>query len=690
VLVVDGAAADGSPVRFEVLGPLRGWRGDHELDLGPGKQRSVLAVLLLNANKPTSTTTIVDAVWQDDPPENGANVVQKYVAGLRRVLEPGRSPRTPGQMLTRTDAGYVLHVEPGGLDADVFQHRVRAARAAWSDNDAAESLEHLRAALDLWHGPALAGLQGPLFDPARDRLTEARAGALETRAEIELELGRHDRLVPELLQLTIEFPLREQLRYLLILALYRCGRQAEALAAYRQARDFLTEEFGVEPGERLKQLQLSILRADPTLAAPRSPAPQSSPIEGPPRVRDAAPPRSEAGAIGLDADQTSGPAGPNLPPPVTSTPPSAVRSGLVRRNLWLIKLVLIKFLVFVISLGTFGAFSWAFVAYAANRRRSALLAVAAGAYLALACVFWALVDTPPGSTGDDVAAVAFVLSAIGGAVHATLLIPGPRAQTVPKGHGERMPYQAGHDRTIGHESRIDQLHPPTITRPHRPHGQEPAWSAHHRPRATRHSLVSALAIALPLLSIGLLGWAGIVILAVRRRSRMLIAAAAGYFVPVAVFYMAVDAGTGELENAFAVPMLMLAWGGATLHAALLVLVSNHQEAQVEPEAMRRQARREQARALLDHHPEVARELHIGRPDLSTCFDDGGLIDVNAVPAHILAALPGITAQQVARIVADRQAHGGFVTVDDLVTRGLLPAPLVQTLRDVLIVVRRTG
>jgi DNA-binding SARP family transcriptional activator len=172
--VVDEVAAGNPPLHFEILGLLRGRRGGHELDLGPGKQRAVLAVLLLNANRPTTTMTIVDAVWQDDPPENGTNVVQKYVAGLRRVLEPDRSPRTPARLLTLTNAGYVLHVEPGHLDADVFQRHVRQARSARAQGRLDEAVEHLGAALELWYGPVLAGLHGPLFDA---RVTGSRRTA---------------------------------------------------------------------------------------------------------------------------------------------------------------------------------------------------------------------------------------------------------------------------------------------------------------------------------------------------------------------------------------------------------------------------------------------------------------------------------------------------------------------------------
>src|SRR5690348_11003423 len=151
---------------FQLLGPLRARQGGHDLDLGPGKQRAVLAVLLLNANRPVPTAQIVDSVWQDEPPENGANVVQKYVAGLRRILEPERSPRTPGQILTLTDAGYVLCVDGERLDCEQFARRVREAQVARSEGRLAEASDRLREALALWHGQALAGLSGPQFEAA--------------------------------------------------------------------------------------------------------------------------------------------------------------------------------------------------------------------------------------------------------------------------------------------------------------------------------------------------------------------------------------------------------------------------------------------------------------------------------------------------------------------------------------------
>ncbi|MFC0437130.1 BTAD domain-containing putative transcriptional regulator [Kutzneria buriramensis] len=256
-------------LRFEVLGPVRALRGGRELDLGPGKQRAVLAVLLLHAGRPTSTAAIIDAVWPDDPPVNGPNVVQKHVAGLRKVLEPERTPRTAGQLVTLTDAGYTLHAS--SLDATDFQARVEHARSL----PAAQAVDALREALSLWHGPALAGLDGPVFDVERARLDETRANALEDRIDLELGLGRHAAAVGELRQLTVQFPYRERLRALLMLALYRSGRQAEALAAFRDTRRQLSEELGIEPGDELRNLHDRMLAADPSLLL-SAPAPSKA------------------------------------------------------------------------------------------------------------------------------------------------------------------------------------------------------------------------------------------------------------------------------------------------------------------------------------------------------------------------------------------------------------------------------
>uniref|UniRef100_UPI00157C0874 AfsR/SARP family transcriptional regulator n=1 Tax=Micromonospora maritima TaxID=986711 RepID=UPI00157C0874 len=252
-------------LRFELLGPQRAWYADRPIDLGPAKQRAVLAVLLLAAGRPVPTGQIVEAVWPEEAPVNGPNVVQKHVAGLRRVLEPDRSPRTPARVLTLTDAGYLLRVAPETVDAVRFERGVRHARQAQSAGRAAEALDEVTAALELWQGEPFTGFAGPWFDAARHRLVELRAVALETRTELELAAGRHGELVGRLVELVAEFPVRERLRLQLMLALYRSGRQAEALAAYRDFAASLREEYGIEPGEALQALHRRILRSDPTL-----------------------------------------------------------------------------------------------------------------------------------------------------------------------------------------------------------------------------------------------------------------------------------------------------------------------------------------------------------------------------------------------------------------------------------------
>jgi DNA-binding SARP family transcriptional activator len=261
----------GSAVRFEILGEVRALREGDIVDLGPAKQRAVLAVLLLQPGRPVPTHQIVDAVWGDDPPENGANVVQKYVAGLRRVLDPDRAPRTPGELLALTGSGYVLRTDEASVDAEEFHAALALADTHRRAGQPAEAALALQAALALWHGDALAGLTGPVFEAARTRLTEARAGAWEKWFEIEVSLGHHTAVIPDLARLVEEFPLREGLRSQLMIALHQAGRQAEALATFRDARAYFLEEFGAEPGERMQEAHRKILRGEPFYTEPVDP-----------------------------------------------------------------------------------------------------------------------------------------------------------------------------------------------------------------------------------------------------------------------------------------------------------------------------------------------------------------------------------------------------------------------------------
>ncbi|WP_433475855.1 BTAD domain-containing putative transcriptional regulator [Spirillospora sp. CA-142024] len=432
---------EGPALRFGILGRPAAWRDGRELDLGPGKQRAVLTVLLLTPGRAVPTASIVEAVWGDEPPDNGVNVVQKYVAGLRRVLEPDRSPRTPGRLLTLTGAGYALNVPPEGLDTEVFQERVGTAEAVRAGGDAARAEVLLREALAMWRGPALAGLNGSFFDAARGRLEETRAAALEACAEVGLELGEHARLVPELLRLVGEFPLREGFRCLLMLALYRCGRQAEALAAYRDARDILSAEFGVEPGERLRDLHVGILRSDPSLAAPVAREPADDPPEpvfAPPDdllapaagMIPAVPPARPMladGAPAVDVAPGHHVTGAVWTPPVCPCQESGESSlhgrPAGRRVPWPVRAVLIS-----IPVLSFGLVTWALAAYYAARRRSWRLALTAAGYLALSAVFigGATSGDPDQSTPWDGPIFAALLATMfGGAVHLALLTSDP-------------------------------------------------------------------------------------------------------------------------------------------------------------------------------------------------------------------------------------------------------------------------
>jgi predicted ATPase/DNA-binding SARP family transcriptional activator len=228
------------------------------LALGGRKPASVLAQLLLEANRPVPRERLVDGLWGDDPPENAVNALQVHVHALRTRLGRERV-ETQGR-------SYLLRLEQGELDLQRFEDLAGRAR---SETDAAGRAELLRAALDLWRGPALADLRGePFADAAAERLEELRLTTLERRIEAELDSGAHDGVVGELETLTREHPYRERLRAQLMLALYRSGRQAEALEAYAAARRLLVEELGIEPGEELQELERAILRQDPGLAAP--------------------------------------------------------------------------------------------------------------------------------------------------------------------------------------------------------------------------------------------------------------------------------------------------------------------------------------------------------------------------------------------------------------------------------------
>ena len=247
-------------IELRVLGPLEAVADGQPVELPGRKPRALLARLVLDAGRVVPVETLVESLWPASPPPSAYKVLQIYVSQLRKAL--GREP-----IVTRPP-GYLLRVPRDAHDLGRFEALREAAREA---PDPAQRAKLLRDALTLWRGPALAELrEHPFALAAGRRLDDLRLGALEERIEAELELGEHARLVPELETLVDDEPLREAPLRQLMLALYRCGRQADALARYRTGRRLLVEELGIEPSPALQELERSILRHDPTLAERRT------------------------------------------------------------------------------------------------------------------------------------------------------------------------------------------------------------------------------------------------------------------------------------------------------------------------------------------------------------------------------------------------------------------------------------
>jgi len=255
-----------------VLGPVMAWYDDQELPVGQPRQQAVLGILAMRANRVISRGELVDAVWGQDPPASAEGGIYTYVAGLRRVIEPNRSLRGPGRVLVSSGAGYVLHLVPGQPDAVAFEQGLGRARQLRKAGDAAGAVVVLDSALSLWRGIAFAGVPGPFAETERVRLGELRSAAAEERADVLLSLGRHEEVVPDLTAMVADHPLRERMRGLLMIALYRCGRHAEALRVFAEGRRVLAEELGIDPGSDLSRIHQQVLTADPALAVPEDPA----------------------------------------------------------------------------------------------------------------------------------------------------------------------------------------------------------------------------------------------------------------------------------------------------------------------------------------------------------------------------------------------------------------------------------
>ena len=242
-------------MEFCVLGSVDVSSGGQPLPLGGPRQRALLAYLLLNGHEVVSAERLIDELWYE-PPAGGVQTVHTQVSRLRRAL---------GGRIATTGHGYELHLEPGELDLDRFRSLLAEAGEAAQP---AERARLLRAADALWHGEPLHGLEAPFVAAEARALEELRLVAVEERIDADLEAGRHAALVAELSALVARQPLRERLRGQLILALYRSGRQAEALAAFHDARRMLDDELGLEPSTKLRELELAILRHDPALEPP--------------------------------------------------------------------------------------------------------------------------------------------------------------------------------------------------------------------------------------------------------------------------------------------------------------------------------------------------------------------------------------------------------------------------------------
>ena len=255
-----------STLDFRVLGPFEVRDGERKLALGGTRQRSVLAILVLRAGETVSSDRLIDELWGERPPADASTALQQHVSRLRKSLEPH------GVLVTRAP-GYALEIAPEQVDLERFRALVERGRRELGDDSAEDAARTLRDALAFWRGRPLADLANePFAADASRALEEERLAALETRIDADLACARHAQLVGELTSLVRAEPLRERLRAQLMLALYRCGRQSEALDAYADARQTLVSELGLEPGPELQELQQAILSHDESLRPPETPA----------------------------------------------------------------------------------------------------------------------------------------------------------------------------------------------------------------------------------------------------------------------------------------------------------------------------------------------------------------------------------------------------------------------------------
>ena len=275
-------------LEFRLLGNLEVVIDGAPVDVGGAQPRTVLAMLLVAEGRVVPAESIISALWGDSPPDSAAGTLQSYVSRLRRALVPGGARGAAAKVLAWDPPGYKLAIAPDALDTRRFEALAEQGRAALLAGDAAGARELLAEALGLWRGAAL--LEFSHLDFAwgyAARLEERRLVVTEDRIDADLRLGRHAAVVGELGELVAAHPLREQLRHHMALALYRSGRQAEALRILDDARRTLRRQLGIDPGRPLVELEAAILAQDPALTLDPAPAPVGAAHVRPPRGRGA-------------------------------------------------------------------------------------------------------------------------------------------------------------------------------------------------------------------------------------------------------------------------------------------------------------------------------------------------------------------------------------------------------------------
>jgi DNA-binding SARP family transcriptional activator len=307
-------------VRYGVLGPLEVFVADRDRTPTAPRLRTLLALLLIRANQVVATDELMTELWGDRLPASAANSLQVFVARLRGLLAPAVAPRAPGQVLLTCPSGYRLQVGACQLDLHTFDSLAEEGELALAGGDPARATRLLREALALWRGPLFAGVPtGSGLQLHALRIEECRLRVLEQRLEADLRLGRHAELVPELETLVAAHPLREGVHGKLIVALYRAGRRAESIAAYRRLRARLADELAVEPSAAVRRLYRAVITADPAIAAPRPSIVvrrEAGPAQLPPDIADFTG-REEAVAA-LEAPLLAGPGTDRTAVPVVS------------------------------------------------------------------------------------------------------------------------------------------------------------------------------------------------------------------------------------------------------------------------------------------------------------------------------------------------------------------------------------